>query len=95
MPARRTPRPVAARTVPRAARPQARPPAPGRFVVATVASVADGAAADGTALITVDWDGAQIQAARLDSYTPAAGHRVLCAYQDSQLVILGRVVGQP
>lgn len=67
-----------------------------RLIVATVTDVAAGAAPDGNALVTVTWRGSPCSVSGyLASYTPAEGHRVVCAYIDNQLIITGRVIGQP
>jgi hypothetical protein len=62
---------------------------------ATVHSVTAGAAADGNALATVTWRGAQYQAAYPAAYTPVVGHTVLLLIQPPQLAILCRVIGTP
>lgn len=70
--------------------------APGvQLEVATVTAVSAGAAADGTALVTVSWRGASLTASYLSSWAPTVGHVVLVAYRPPSLVILGRVIGTP
>lgn len=67
-----------------------------RQVLATIASVTAGGAADGNALVTVLWRGQAVTAAGYAaSYTPVVGHRVVCDFVDSQLLIAYRVVGSP
>jgi hypothetical protein len=63
----------------------------------TVASVTAGAASDGNALVTVTWRGNTVAVqGYYASYTPAVGHRVEVGLTtDNQLVIRGRVIGQP
>jgi hypothetical protein len=61
---------------------------PGAWAMATVDSIDAG-------IVTVDWRGALVQAAHLDSYTPTVGDRVLCARVATQLVALGRLIGAP
>jgi hypothetical protein len=68
----------------------------GDAFLATIGTVTAGAAADGNALVTVDWRAGTVEAAGyLSSYTPVVGHRVLCELVDNQLIITGRVVGYP
>lgn len=67
-----------------------------RLLRATVATVTAGAASDGNALVTVTWRGENCPVADYpDSYTPAPGHRVLCALVGDQLSILHRGIGYP
>ena len=61
----------------------------------TVTSVVAGAAADGSALATVNWRTTPVQAAYLASYTPAVGHQVAVYNQGGTLLILGRIIGTP
>lgn len=69
---------------------------PSREVIATVNTVTAGAASDGNAAVTVLWRGSVCAVSGyLASYTPAVGHRVVCAYIDNQLIITGRIIGQP
>lgn len=67
--------------------------------VAVVTNVAAGAAADGNALVTVDWMGDSYQASYLNTYTPVVGHVVriewLASNGTGQLLILGRIIGTP
>lgn len=69
----------------------------GRPVVATVTTAtANGAASRNAYLVKVTRRGVETTAAGyLAAYTPAVNDRVLCIYVDSQLFILGRLVGQP
>jgi hypothetical protein len=63
---------------------------------AVIATVTAGAAADGSALVTVTWRGTAVQAAYLASYAPTAGHVVAVVVQPpGGLLILGRVIGTP
>lgn len=65
-------------------------------VIATVTTVTPGAAADGNALVAVTWRGTEATVnGYADSYTPAVGHRVVCAYIDNQLLVQHRIVGYP
>ena len=67
-----------------------------RLLRATVETVTAGAAADGNALVTVLWRGEELDVSDYpDSYTPVAGHRVLCAVVDTQLSILHHSIGTP
>lgn len=69
--------------------------ATGRFV-ATVAVVTAGAASDGNALVSVTWRGALVTVeGYAASYTPIAGHRVVCDLIKNQLFIAYRIIGQP
>lgn len=69
---------------------------PARYGAAQVTAVAAGAAADGNALVSIDWCGTTTEAAYLASYgSPAVGHTVLVLAQGPQLVILGRLIGTP
>ena len=48
-----------------------------------------------TPTVTVRWRGSEIVVSDYGAhYTPAVGHRVLCAYFDNQLTILHHSVGQ-
>lgn len=67
---------------------------PSPFAVGTVTAVAPGAAADGNALVTVDWHGAATYATYGAHYTPVVGHTVLMA-RTQPLAILMRIVGTP
>lgn len=64
------------------------------FAVGTVTDVAAGAAADGNALVTVDWQGTDVKVAYAASYTPVVDHVVLLA-RTQPLVILCRLIGTP
>lgn len=66
-----------------------------RVIRVSVVNVAAGAASDGNALCTVSWNGADVEAAYLSSYSPTVGHSVLAVYVAGRLVILGRVIGTP
>lgn len=68
-----------------------------RPVIATVTTAMAGGSHDGTAyLVKVTWRGLEVTAAGYAaSYTPAVGHRVVCAFIDNQLIVLCRIVGQP
>jgi hypothetical protein len=64
--------------------------------VATVTAVTAGAARDGTATVTAKWRGkTNVIEGYLNSYTPAIGDRVVCVSVDSQVFILGRIIGCP
>lgn len=63
--------------------------------VATVAALTPGASADGVALVTVTYLGAQLPATYLAHYTPVVGDRVAVARVGGLLTILGRPVGFP
>ncbi|WP_416902765.1 hypothetical protein [Micromonospora echinospora] len=61
-----------------------------------VATVTPGAASDGNAAVTVTWNGAEVPAVYLESYSPVVGHIVYVQVQPpAPLVILGRVLGKP
>lgn len=63
---------------------------------ATVDSVSAGAASDGNARVTVTWRGTSAVAnGYVNSYTPRVGDRVVCANEGDQLVIVGKIIGQP
>ena len=65
-------------------------------VFATVTTVEAGLAKDGNARVSVQWGGGTYVAnGYLNQYTPALGDRVVCVYEDAQLVILGKIIGQP
>lgn len=67
-----------------------------RLILATVANVIPGNSEDGNATVTVTWRGEDIDVSSYGStYTPAVGHRVLCAYVDSQLIVIDRQIGFP
>jgi hypothetical protein len=67
-----------------------------RLLYADVSAVTEGAASDGNGLVTVSWRGGEYTVAGYpDSYTPAVGHRVLCALVEAQLVILHHSIGGP
>ena len=70
---------------------------PDGTVLATVAAVQAGAATDGNALVTLTIRGNPVIAeGYMASYTPVVGHRVKCTWTtDSQLLIDGRIIGQP
>ncbi len=68
---------------------------PARYASAQVVAVATGAAADGNALVSIDWRGTTVEVAYLASYAPAVGHTVLVLMQGPQLVIVGRLIGTP
>lgn len=69
---------------------------PGRFQQGVIATVTAGAAADGNARVTVNCDdGVTVAIPYNANYTPTVGHVVLLAVQDSQRVILCRVIGRP
>lgn len=63
--------------------------------LATVTSVAAGGASDGNALVVVNWQGVDIPAPYVSSYTPTAGHTVAVVRTGTQLLIVGRVLGTP
>lgn len=65
------------------------------WAVGVVISVVVGGAHDGFDVVTVNWRGTEVQAARLASYTPTVGHQVLMARFGPQLVVLDRIVGTP
>lgn len=62
---------------------------------ATVVSVATGGAVDGNALVVVSWQGTDIEAPYLATYTPAVNDVVAVVKTGAHLLILGRVVGTP
>lgn len=62
---------------------------------ATVASVATGQATDGNALVQINWQGTDVYAAYLASYTPAVADVVAVAKTGPQMLILGRIIGTP
>lgn len=65
-------------------------------VIASITAVAAGAASDGNAKVTVLWRGESVVASGYAAaYTPAVGHRVVCDYIDSQLIVAYRIIGQP
>lgn len=66
-------------------------------VIAIVTTAVPGGSADGSAyLVKVTWHGTEATAAGYAaSYTPAVGHRVVCTFIDSQLIVDYRIVGQP
>lgn len=62
----------------------------------TVTSVTAGGASDGNALVKVTWFGKQVTAnGYVNTYTPVANDRVLCAYDGQQIVVVGKVIGRP
>lgn len=68
----------------------------GGQVIATVVAVTAGAASDGNALVQVTFRGQAVTVSGYaDTYTPAVGHRVVCAYIDNQLVVQHRIIGHP
>lgn len=74
----------------------ARTPLVSRFTKATVVSVAAGGAADGNALVVINWRGTDVAAPYLASYaTPTAGDVVAVVKTGSQLLIAGRIIGTP
>lgn len=65
-------------------------------IVATVAAVTAGAAADGNAAVTVTWRAGTYRVKGYNrTYTPVVGHRVVCDLIDGQLLIAYSPVGQP
>lgn len=72
-------------------------PPDGRPHFADVTTVTAGAARGGTALVKVTRFGAEVVASGgyINPYTPVVGDRVICQSVDNQLVILGKVIGQP
>lgn len=65
-------------------------------VIATVTTVTAGGASDGNALVKVTWRGGETKAnGYLNSYTPTLNDRVICLFVDGQLIVLGRIIGQP
>lgn len=65
-------------------------------IVTTVTTVTAGAAADGNARVTVTWRGKEITVSGYAaSYTPVAGHRVVCDRIDDRLFIAYRIIGYP
>lgn len=63
---------------------------------ATVSAVSPGEAADGNALVSITYRGAEITVAGYAaSYTPAVGHRVSCRTVDHQVQIDYRIIGHP
>jgi hypothetical protein len=65
------------------------------FETMPITLVSAGAAADGTALVEVDWRGTLTKAAITSTYTPVVGHIVLVLVQANQLTIISRVIGTP
>lgn len=57
---------------------------------ATVTDAAAGTFADGRKKITVDWQGASLDCAYLDSYTPADGDQVTFLKSGSTVYVLGK-----
>jgi hypothetical protein len=67
-----------------------------RVSKAKVTAVLPGAAAGGTTLVTIQYQGASgLNAPYLSSYTPVLDDVVAVARTGSQLLILGRIVGTP
>ena len=67
-----------------------------RLILATVANVIPGNSEDGNATVSVTWRGEDLEVSSYGStYTPAVGHRVLCALVESQLIIFDRQIGFP
>lgn len=66
-----------------------------QWAVGTVASVVAGGAADGNALVSVNWQGSSVRVAYASSYTPVTGHVVLMARVGPRLVIVCRLIGTP
>ena len=66
-----------------------------RVTKATVMSVAAGAAPDGNALVVISWQGTDVAAPYVSTYTPVATHVVAVVKTGSQLLILGRIIGTP
>ncbi|MGI5144786.1 hypothetical protein ACQEVC_45465 [Plantactinospora sp. CA-294935] len=62
---------------------------------ATVVAVAPGAASDGNALLTVEWRGAEVDAAYGAKYTPTVGDTVLVVVQPPSLLVVDQVIGTP
>lgn len=67
---------------------------PSPVLVGTITGLVPAGAADGNALVTVNWQGAQVYATYLASYTPVIGH-VVAMLRTQPLLILDRVVGTP
>lgn len=65
------------------------------WAVGTVQTVTAGAAADGNPLVSVRWQGSNVLAAYLSSYTPVVGHVVVMARVGAGLLIIGRAIGTP
>jgi hypothetical protein len=67
-----------------------------RLETAVVATVTPAGAADGNALVTVTWAGAEHAAAYLASYTPVVADVVAVVVQPpAGLLILGQPIGTP
>lgn len=67
-----------------------------RQIIASIVTVTAGAASDGNAKVQVSWRGTVCTAnGYAASYTPVVGHRVVCDFTDSQLIIAYRIIGQP
>jgi hypothetical protein len=69
---------------------------PAPQIITTVTAVTPGGAIGGGALVTVRYRGAAtVVEGYLASYTPVVGDRVAGVFIDSQLILLGRIAGQP
>jgi hypothetical protein len=66
-----------------------------RISQAVVMTVTAGAASDLNALCVISWQGTDLAAPYLASYTPTVGHVVAVLAAGSQVLILGRVLGTP
>jgi hypothetical protein len=65
------------------------------LVSGTIASIDVGAAADGSDVVTVTIGADDIEAARVDGWTPSAGDDVKVLLVNGSPLILGRVTGAP
>lgn len=69
--------------------------APAFFDVGVVTAVKPGQAADGHAIVTVRWNGADVPAPYPDSYFPGINDVVLLAVQGPKVSILCHLIGTP
>jgi hypothetical protein len=68
---------------------------PSPWAVGKVSAVTVGGGADGADLVTVTWNGTDVQVAHGAHYTPVVGDVVLMARHRSQLAVVMRLVGIP
>ena len=65
------------------------------YAVGVVKTVQTGAGYAGAPLVTVTYQGADLQLAQAASYVPAVGDVVLLARHRNQLVIIDQIIGGP